>query len=276
MEMHHEWLAEAAYYLVTNKEWDIYYMHVHTPDWAYHTYINSADRATADSQETWKRFHEAEISMYKSLDRLIARIQSGADENETVFLLTSDHGAKPVGPNVNPGTILLQAGLVAFKPEKEKKEEEEEEFSGQFKWEKQETHATGDSGGQVRAPGRDRLEQDQGVAQPLLLHLREPEGPGPARHRRPQGLREGPGGDHRRAATTTPIPRPGSNPSCSPSRSRMPVFFDMGGDCCGDVIYAPHPHYQGPHGGYSEHARAGEMGDVRTHLPPERPGREEG
>ena len=129
-EMHHEWLSEAAYYLVANKEWDIYYMHVHTPDWTYHTYINSADKATADSPDTWKRFHEAEIRMYQSLDRLIARIQSGADENETVFLITSDHGAKPVGPNVNPGTILLQAGLVTFKPEKKKEEEDQREEYG--------------------------------------------------------------------------------------------------------------------------------------------------
>jgi len=263
MELHHEWLAEAAHYLVANKEWDVYYMHVHTPDWVYHTYINSADRATAESEATWQRFHAAEINMYRSLDRLIARIQSAADENETVFLITSDHGAKPVGPNVNPGTILLQAGLVAFKPEKQKPEEEEEEFSGQFKWEKQETHATGTLAAKFEHLGEIDWSKTRAVPNRSCFIYVNLKG------RDPQGIVDPKDYEKVQEEIIAALynytdPKTGLKPIQFAIKVQDARFFDMGGDGCGDVIYAPHPHYQGPHGGLLGSARAGEMGDVRT------------
>ena len=46
VEMHNVFLADAATYLLGSKPWDVYYMHIHTPDIMYHTFSVELDPLT--------------------------------------------------------------------------------------------------------------------------------------------------------------------------------------------------------------------------------------
>ncbi len=114
VDMEHEWLADAACWLMENYDWDIFVMHAHCPDWAYHAFANKIDPSTASSEEEARLYGEVELAFYQSLDRMIGRILEAAGENALVVIV-SDHGAKPGGYRFNPAKILEKAGLLVYK-----------------------------------------------------------------------------------------------------------------------------------------------------------------
>lgn len=87
IDMQNIWLGECASYLMRNKQWSIFYMHAHCPDHFYHAYLNDI--------ETNPAVEDAERKFYNSLDRMLGKILSSIDENETMVIITSDHGATP-------------------------------------------------------------------------------------------------------------------------------------------------------------------------------------
>ncbi len=87
IDMQNTWLGEAARYLIKNKEWSLFFMHAHCPDHFYHGYINDI--------ETDPAIENAERKFYNSLDRMLGNILSVIDENRTMVIVTSDHGATP-------------------------------------------------------------------------------------------------------------------------------------------------------------------------------------
>lgn len=87
IDMQNTWLGEAAAYLVKNKEWSIFYMHAHCPDHFYHGYINRVESDVS--------VENAERRFYNSLDNMLGKILSSVDENKTLVIITSDHGATP-------------------------------------------------------------------------------------------------------------------------------------------------------------------------------------
>ena len=114
IDMEHVWLADAACWLMKNYDWDIFVMHAHCPDWAYHVFSNKIDPSTAKSAEEAKLYGELELKFYQSLDRMIGRIVEAAGERALV-VITSDHGAKPSGYKFDPRKVLEEAGLLAYK-----------------------------------------------------------------------------------------------------------------------------------------------------------------
>lgn len=131
------WLAEAAYYLLTNHTWDMFFMHEHSPDTAYHVFMNKLDPLVCKDKDTLTKYQKIEESVYQSLDRMIGRILQAADER-TLVMIVSDHGAtstegavaeglgqennakRPELFNVHIDKILEQAGLLVFKQDKKK------------------------------------------------------------------------------------------------------------------------------------------------------------
>ncbi|MCL5109598.1 MAG: alkaline phosphatase family protein [Chloroflexi bacterium] len=119
-ELTHEWLADAALYLLKNKPWDLYFMHIHTIDWFYHTFSVDLDPATSDSPETIKRFEAMELTLYQGMDRCYGRILEAADD-KTLVVFISDHGVKASMASYSVQDILEKAGLLVYKPAEEGK-----------------------------------------------------------------------------------------------------------------------------------------------------------
>ena len=119
-ELTHEWVADAATYLLKNKPWDLYFMHLHTIDWFYHTFSVDLDPATSDSPETVKRFEAMELTLYQGMDRCYGRILEAVGDNALVIAV-SDHGAKATMASYSVQDILEKAGLLVYKPTEEGK-----------------------------------------------------------------------------------------------------------------------------------------------------------
>jgi len=112
--MEHEWLADAACWLMKNYDWRLFAMHVHCPDWAYHAFANKIDPSTAENLEVAELYSRIELDFYRSIDRMIGRIVQSAGK-DAIIVITSDHGAKPTGYRFDPRTILEEAGLLVYK-----------------------------------------------------------------------------------------------------------------------------------------------------------------
>lgn len=108
------WLADASVYLLENKEWDLFFMHAHCPDWAYHTFSNKLDPSTNPDKEELARYVELELKMYRSIDRMIGEITARAND-ETLIIIVSDHGAKATTNSFDPVKLLIDAGLTVIK-----------------------------------------------------------------------------------------------------------------------------------------------------------------
>jgi len=114
LDLEDVWLGEAAYYLMTTKDWDIFYMHAHAPDHTYHLILNRLDHDPDEGLR--RRLAELELGFYRSLDGMIGRILEAAGEDALVAVV-SDHGACPTDPNYKPvsiSKILADAGLLRF------------------------------------------------------------------------------------------------------------------------------------------------------------------
>ncbi|MHB1415233.1 MAG: alkaline phosphatase family protein [Chloroflexota bacterium] len=273
VEMAHEWLAEAAYYLLTTREWDIYYMHVHTTDWAYHAFANMVDPALTPSKAEYEKYIVADQYMYESLDRLITRITEPTDEDETVYLLVSDHGAKPTGPNFRAGQVLADAGLVTFKPRQG--EEELPHFHPVTFPEGVEPWGSGDLALKFKKYGPVDWSKTKAFPQRschiyVNLKGRDPDGcVDPADYEK---VRD----EVIKALYDYTDPVTGKKPIAFALRKEDARFFHMAGDHVGDVIYSTIGDYHGQHGGQLGTEQYGAIGDLRTLFLLTGPGVKEG
>ena len=106
LDLEHNWLADAAVHLLREKEWDLFLMHVHGPDWLYHCFSNKMDPATAGNVREPQQYQDYELSMYQGLDRMIQRIQS-AIPDDSLVIVVSDHGCKAEGRHFAASRVLL-------------------------------------------------------------------------------------------------------------------------------------------------------------------------
>ncbi|MCS7180521.1 MAG: alkaline phosphatase family protein, partial [bacterium] len=109
IDLQNIYLGECANYLLKNKEWDLFFMHAHCPDHFYHAFINEIEKD--------KKIEDAERKFYISLDKMLGKILESIDEEKTLIIMTSDHGAVPTsdeyretGFDVNK--ILEESGLL--------------------------------------------------------------------------------------------------------------------------------------------------------------------
>jgi predicted AlkP superfamily phosphohydrolase/phosphomutase len=109
-EFQHTWTADALSYLLANKEWDLLFLHSHCPDWMYHTFSSSLDPLTNPDRQDMELHVGAETRLYQSLDRMIGRILEHSDD-ETIVVVTSDHGAKAKHRGFKVRDLLIEKGL---------------------------------------------------------------------------------------------------------------------------------------------------------------------
>jgi predicted AlkP superfamily phosphohydrolase/phosphomutase len=116
LEFHHHWLADASTYLLQNKPWDLFFLHVHTPDWMYHTFSKDLDPLTSRSAALAAKFEKLELALYQGVDRCLGKIMAAGADDSTLIVVTSDHGAKALAAHFEVADVLEQAGLTVYKP----------------------------------------------------------------------------------------------------------------------------------------------------------------
>ncbi|MHB1130872.1 MAG: alkaline phosphatase family protein [Chloroflexota bacterium] len=89
----HQWLAKAAKYLSSTKEWDLLYVETHCGDYINHFYMQQFDPEIATEAQirnatSWLTRH------YQSIDRMLGELMSLADE-DTLVGIVSDHSGTP-------------------------------------------------------------------------------------------------------------------------------------------------------------------------------------
>jgi len=227
-ELERQWWSDACTYILKNKPWDLFIMQYHLPDHAWHSISWLMDPATAKSEAEWKKYQEVELATYKMCDRLAADLFACADENETVYALISDHGAKATnGPYPNIQKVLQDAGLLVRNAD------------GSVNWSK------------TRAIGQ------RSVYVYVNLKGRDPDGiVAPGREYRQ--VQE----EVIRALTEYIDPATGKKPVLFALRKEDARFINIYGDYVGDVVYAVREHLGGQHGPYLPTAEWG-LGSLR-------------
>jgi predicted AlkP superfamily phosphohydrolase/phosphomutase len=109
-DLYTQYLADCACSLLTKHEWDLFFMHAHSPDWAYHMILTGMDAEKTKDQEKLKEAWDAHLKIYQAQDKMLAQMLEVLGK-DTLVILVSDHGAVPDGPNVNLYSILEPHGL---------------------------------------------------------------------------------------------------------------------------------------------------------------------
>jgi predicted AlkP superfamily phosphohydrolase/phosphomutase len=111
-EFYTQWLADAASTLLTKHEWDLFFMHAHSPDWAYHMVLTDMNLDPIKDKDKYDRAWNAHLKVYQAQDRMIEQILKATDK-DTLVITVSDHGAVADGALYSPVAPLMEAGLTA-------------------------------------------------------------------------------------------------------------------------------------------------------------------
>ncbi|MCL4467168.1 MAG: alkaline phosphatase family protein [Chloroflexi bacterium] len=243
-DLHNVFVADAATQLLESKPWDLYYMHVHTPDIMYHTFSMELDPATGKNPELRQDLEWAELALYQSVDRALGRIVAAAGE-DTVIAVVSDHGAKARNVGFHLNDVLEAAGLLVYQPAE----------PGQ--------------------PKKVNWSQTKAVGQRTVYVYVNTKG------RDPEGIVE-PGAEYEavqeqviKALHEYTDPRTGLKPVVLALKKDDARIIGLYGDRMGDVVYALDPRYEDEHGPHLPTARFG-IGDMRTLFILAGPGVKEG
>ncbi|MDA8218615.1 MAG: alkaline phosphatase family protein [Dehalococcoidales bacterium] len=232
VDYHNVWLADAATYLLKNKPWDLYFMHIHTPDSMYHIFSSDLDPLTAKDEALRQEIEGTELALYQSVDRCIGRIVAEAPA-DTLIVITSDHGAKAKTASFNVADVLEQAGLLVYKPSKEGEPR-------QIDWSRTKAVSQRRVHIYVNVKGRD----PEGIVEPGEEY---------------EKVREA----VIKALYEYTDPKTGYKPISLALKQEDARIIGQYGPRSGDIIYAVDPHFDKEHGVHLPTARIG-IGDLRT------------
>jgi len=109
-DLYTQWHTETAITLLTQNEWDAFFMHYHSPDWAYHYFMNAMDPDLTHDKKVNDEAWAAHLSMVQAIDRMLEQITKALPK-DTLIIIVSDHGEVPDGPTFDPYKALVPAGL---------------------------------------------------------------------------------------------------------------------------------------------------------------------
>jgi predicted AlkP superfamily phosphohydrolase/phosphomutase len=92
----YQWHVEAINYLLANKEWELFYTHMHGIDMYNHFYL---DYTFKESSPEYARYQELIYQIYAISDNFVGEMLQQLD-GDTTIIITSDHG----GVGKNPAT----------------------------------------------------------------------------------------------------------------------------------------------------------------------------
>jgi len=114
LKYHLDCLAGTSRYLLSNYAWHLFYTETHASDYASHYFLRQADPICGADPGTVQRSYEGLVRSYKLMDDWVGQLMGLADE-DTVFLIVSDHGGTPdQHGRTDIEQVLEQAGLLAF------------------------------------------------------------------------------------------------------------------------------------------------------------------
>ncbi|MBM3475634.1 MAG: hypothetical protein FJX75_20410 [Armatimonadetes bacterium] len=109
----HHWLGNASAWLLANRPWDLFAMHLHCPDWAYHAIATRLDPLTESDPNVRARFEQIEREFHRAWDDMLGRVLAQADE-DTLIVVVSDHGAQATTGHAPIRKILIDAGYLVL------------------------------------------------------------------------------------------------------------------------------------------------------------------
>ena len=238
----HGWMGNAVAHLLGNKEWDLFAMHLHCPDWAYHAMATRLDPLTEPDPAVRERFEKLEREFHRAWDDMLGKIMAHADD-ETMVVVVSDHGAQATTGHVPLRKILVDAGHLTLKPGDPPQE---------IDWSK--TKA---------APQRSCY---------IYLNVKS---------RDPEGIVE-PGEEYEKLRDEIIAllmdytdPQTGRKPFCFALKSEDARVLGLYGDRIGDIVFAQTEHFCGQHGPILPTAKIG-IGSVEGLLVMKGPGIRQG
>ncbi|MHB1414387.1 MAG: alkaline phosphatase family protein [Chloroflexota bacterium] len=112
----HQWLAKAAKYLTSTREWDLLYVETHCGDYINHFYMNQFDPDIASEAQirnatSWLTRH------YQSIDRMLGELMALADEDTLVGIISDHSGTPSPWGYLDTRKVLEEAGLLVYKDE---------------------------------------------------------------------------------------------------------------------------------------------------------------
>ena len=235
IDIEHQWLAFIASYLMKNKDWDLFFMHAHCPDWSYHQFMRKLYEASKSTDPVLKEYVRAEIGFYKSLDRMVGKIINSCSE-ESLKIIVSDHGAKSSEykrPSIFK--ILADNGLASYKVDPDTGRIIEVDWSKTYAWPQRAVYIY------VNLKGRD-----------------------------PNGIVDPKDYDKIRDKIIDALysyidPETGKRPILFAIKKEDARILGLYGDRIGDIIYALNPEFKGEHGTFLPTAEYG-VGSLRGLL----------
>jgi len=227
-DMERQWWSDIVPQILKKKPWDLFIMHYHPPDHAYHAMAHLMDPEITKDPATLQKFQEADLKIYQMCDKIAGDVFACADPEETVFALVSDHGAKATNsPPVPIQRILTAAGLMAF------------DENRRIDWAKTKAIAQRSVYVYVNLKGRDpngivTLGKEYREVQEQII----------------------------RALTNAVDPATGRKPVLFALRKEDARFINIYGDFVGDVVYALDEHFGDQHGPFLPTAEWG-IGSLR-------------
>ncbi len=109
-----DWMIKAGDYLLKNKPWDLFFTQWHGVDHLAHMILGIFDPASSlyDPKEA-RKAEDCMRKVYSMADSLIGHFYDLKDE-ETLFVLTSDHGHVPIDKFVYTNNYLVEKNLCSF------------------------------------------------------------------------------------------------------------------------------------------------------------------
>jgi predicted AlkP superfamily phosphohydrolase/phosphomutase len=114
----HHWLGHTAAALLGNHEWNLFAMHLHCPDWAYHAIGSRLDPLTEPDPQVRDRWARLERAFHRAWDEMLGMVLAQADE-QTLIAVVSDHGAQTTTHHLPLGKILADAGYLVNKQDEQ-------------------------------------------------------------------------------------------------------------------------------------------------------------
>jgi len=112
LEYHTNWLSKAAGWLMNKYDFDLFFMHSHSPDYVEHECLGGIDpisgRYDEDKADEW---WEVFAKDYEIMDKMVGKIRQYVDDS-TLTVLVSDHGQVMHIKNILLVNALSDAGLI--------------------------------------------------------------------------------------------------------------------------------------------------------------------
>lgn len=243
IEMHNKWLNHAAVALLTENEWDVFYMHTHPTDFIYHYLITQLDPELADSPERHEEAKKLHTAVYMGADQTLGAIMDILGE-DVFTIVAADHGSVPDGSHFDPYDALTEAGLTTLTTADPNDLPDDFDFMPEAMKETEGITWT-------RKPV---LKASKALPQRLLfiyvnLESRFPDGcVADEDYEKVQR-------DIIDALYAFKDPATGRHPVALALSKRDARLLGLYGEQCGDVVYAVHPEFSGQHGNILPTAR---------------------